>query len=69
MYFYCKKGIASIPNHLEIPYYIYDYFSFLSNPTTTTKTLCHVKCARPSYRISIQNSGKMQLKVKGASLN
>lgn len=50
MYFYSIKGIASIPNHLEILYYIYDYFSFLSNPTTTTTEmlLCRAKCARQS---------------------
>lgn len=48
--FYSIKGIVSIPNHSEILYYIYDYFSFLSNPTTTTTEmlLCHVRWARQS---------------------
>lgn len=54
IYFYNIKGIASILNHLEILYYIYDYFSFLSNPITTTieMLLCHVKYAS-SHRIAI----------------
>ena len=50
MYFCSIKGIASIPNQLEVLYCIYDYFSFLSNPSTTTAEtpLCHVKCTRRS---------------------
>lgn len=48
MYFYSIKGIASIPSHLEILYYFYDYFSFLSNPIANVAemVLCHVKCTR-----------------------
>lgn len=30
--FTVAKGIASVPDHLEIPYLFCDYFSFLSNP-------------------------------------
>lgn len=48
VYMYCVKGVASIPSHLEILYYIYDYFSFLRNPTATAKMLCHVKCVKQS---------------------
>lgn len=54
MYFYSIKGIASISIHLEILYYIYDYFSFLSNPTTTTtEMLFVVQNVQDSHRIAI----------------